>query len=783
MLKRIVLLTFALVLLSVSFTERSFARTNEAVTPFLFPPFFGRSSEESIFDHSSPNYSQGDNRIVLFSGETLNKYCPNPEPVGIRPPNGICDSGYGGYWSYSLGTYVYYNGHDGVDFGLNYRPLLAAADSDQIVYAGWYNPQDHRSNLGIYVRLHHPNDYQTWYGHMSAVAVQSCSTPGCTNIAQGEMIGISGTTGNSSGPHLHFRVTNPQGRAIDPYGWLDDPGADPWPYNQLESLWASLPDISASYYPNVYPSGSALVAPNTPPTGILVDDSDNRFDQLPEGCWMIQYTSSSQSQGGRMLFVKPVSGTETCSARWKLPPGNTPGMYAVYVRIPWVRSTSEGAVYTIFHNNREEKALINQSVFPNASISDGWVYVGKYYFDAASLEYVLLTNRTQDENGTHSSRELGADAVRFVSLVVGTPTNTLTPSLTLTASSTPTPSASFTPSRTTTPSKTFTPTATRTPTHTSTSSRTPTPSRTLRPTDTRWPSNTPSKTKTPTTSNTPTSSRTPTFTSTPTFTRTLTPSRTSTFTRGPSPTRTQTSTRTPSRTPRPSDTRWPSNTPTSSRTPTITRTFTPSRTPTFTRTPTPSRTPTFTHTLTPSRTSTFTRGPSPTRTQTPTRTPSATRFPSITPRPSDTRWPSNTPTSSRTSMFSSTPTFTRTLSSLPTSTFTQGPSPPRTQTTTRTPSATRFPSRTPRPTDTRWPTRTLPPSRTPTITNTPTLSRTPTFTPTPTFTRTLTPSRTSTFTRGPSPTRTQTLTRTPSSTRFPSRTPRPTDTRWPTRTP
>ena len=67
-----------------------------------------------------------------------------------------------------------------MDYGISYRPVYAAADADQIVYAGWWDPQNHKVNLGIYVRLHHPNGYNTYYGHMSSVSVQSCSTPGCT---------------------------------------------------------------------------------------------------------------------------------------------------------------------------------------------------------------------------------------------------------------------------------------------------------------------------------------------------------------------------------------------------------------------------------------------------------------------------------------------------------------------------------------------------------------------------------------------------------------------------
>lgn len=347
------------------------ARPAQLVTAFLYPPFYGRASEESIFDHSFPDYSTSDSKVVTYQGETLNKNCPSPRPAGTAPPNGLCDYGYGGYWSYQLGAYIFYNGHDGVDYGVSYRPLLAAADATQVAYAGWYNPQDHRSNLGIYVRLKHANGYDTWYGHMSAVAIQSCATVNCANIAHGDVIGTSGTTGNSSGPHLHFRVTSPLGKAIDPYGWAGQVGLDPWAYNQRESLWVQYPNISASTA-NVYPSGGSLVEPSAPALGYLVDDFDNRFDQIPADCWTVITTSAANSQYSRLLATEPItSGLDTCKARWKMPLGVAAGIYQIYARIPAIHATSEGAIYYILHDGRTDSVVLNQAVFPNSSVPDG----------------------------------------------------------------------------------------------------------------------------------------------------------------------------------------------------------------------------------------------------------------------------------------------------------------------------------------------------------------------------------------------------------------------------
>ena len=78
---------------------------------------------------------------------------------------------------------------------------------------------------GNTVILNHNNAQQTLYGHMSQILVQ----PGQW-VQQGTVIGLVGSTGNSTGPHLHFEV-----RQLTPDGWVaTDPGA------QLETALSQL---------------------------------------------------------------------------------------------------------------------------------------------------------------------------------------------------------------------------------------------------------------------------------------------------------------------------------------------------------------------------------------------------------------------------------------------------------------------------------------------------------------------------------------------------------------
>ena len=450
-----------------------------AVEPFLYPPYPGSSSVTSIFDHSSPNYTDTDFLIITFNGHRARKICPKPPPPGFPPPqNGVCDYGYGTYWSYSLGDWVSYNGHDGIDYDLNYRPLYAASHADQVVYAGWYDPQNHKSNLGIYVKLHHPNGYYTTYGHMSAVAVQSCSTPGCVNLSRGEVIGFSGNTGNSTGPHLHFVVKETASRSVDPYGWSGS-GTDPLGYGQSSSLWAQEPSV-VYYGAQILPSGPALSYPPAVGMGILVDDGGTGFAESPAGCWKIAVAGSAVNSS--MRYVQARTSAANCIAAWNFPGGSPDGLYSIFVRIPAIHGTTEGALYNIAHAGETDRVVINQLVFPNSFyVSDGWVYLGKYEFNGDGNEYISLGNQTQDPTGVVAGLEVAADAVRFVYVSDATltppppitPSNTPSPTLTRTPTVTRTPTATPSPTITRTPTSTRTPTITRTPTATGTATRTP----------------------------------------------------------------------------------------------------------------------------------------------------------------------------------------------------------------------------------------------------------------------------------------------------------------------
>jgi len=100
-------------------------------------------------------------------------------------------------------------GHNGIDLGAGAGSALFAADSGTVVYAGWMN-----GGYGNLVVIDHGNGYQTWYEHLESLGV-SCGQ----NIFQGSVIGAAGTTGNSTGAHLHFEIRY-GGTPVNPWDYL-----------------------------------------------------------------------------------------------------------------------------------------------------------------------------------------------------------------------------------------------------------------------------------------------------------------------------------------------------------------------------------------------------------------------------------------------------------------------------------------------------------------------------------------------------------------------------------
>jgi murein DD-endopeptidase MepM/ murein hydrolase activator NlpD len=116
----------------------------------------------------------------------------------IWPVNGVLTSGFGWRWGRM---------HEGIDIGVGSGTPIRAAAGGTVIYAGWMGGY---GNLTI---IDHGNGLATAYAHQSAFAV------GGGAVSQGTVIGYVGTTGNSTGAHLHFEV-RVNGSPVNPLGYL-----------------------------------------------------------------------------------------------------------------------------------------------------------------------------------------------------------------------------------------------------------------------------------------------------------------------------------------------------------------------------------------------------------------------------------------------------------------------------------------------------------------------------------------------------------------------------------
>jgi murein DD-endopeptidase MepM/ murein hydrolase activator NlpD len=146
-------------------------------------------------------FQTADDGIVDYydeTGKSAKKFLVR-KPVAA----GIMRSGFGARNHPLLG---YYKMHTGVDWAAPLGTPIYASGNGVVEKVGW------ESGYGKYVRIQHANGYETAYGHMTAFA--RSTQPGA-RVRQGQVIGYVGSTGLSTGPHLHYEILV-NGRFVDP---------------------------------------------------------------------------------------------------------------------------------------------------------------------------------------------------------------------------------------------------------------------------------------------------------------------------------------------------------------------------------------------------------------------------------------------------------------------------------------------------------------------------------------------------------------------------------------
>lgn len=124
---------------------------------------------------------------------------PNPGMSGrwLWPARGVFTSGYGWRWGRM---------HKGIDIANSVGTPILAVQSGRVTYSGWND-----GGYGYLVEITHPDGSRSLYAHQSRILVQVGE-----EVAQGQQIGQMGSTGRSTGPHLHFEIHAPGLGAINP---------------------------------------------------------------------------------------------------------------------------------------------------------------------------------------------------------------------------------------------------------------------------------------------------------------------------------------------------------------------------------------------------------------------------------------------------------------------------------------------------------------------------------------------------------------------------------------
>lgn len=101
-----------------------------------------------------------------------------------------------------------YEWHQGIDIAVDFGAPVYASAAGTVEQAGW------NGGYGRYISIDHGNGYESAYGHMSSLAVSAGQ-----KVAKGEIIGFVGSSGYSTGPHIHYEILV-DGQSVDPHYML-----------------------------------------------------------------------------------------------------------------------------------------------------------------------------------------------------------------------------------------------------------------------------------------------------------------------------------------------------------------------------------------------------------------------------------------------------------------------------------------------------------------------------------------------------------------------------------
>lgn len=163
-------------------------------------------------DIQPPNYALTAGQFLMIPGG-IKPYTQRvvASPGGPVPSSAARGTGRFGWPVSGHITQKFWTRHPGIDVGAPKGTPIYAADAGYVYFAAW---DQERLSYGNMILINHGNGFITRYGHLSAFNVQVGDS-----VKKGQLIGRVGSTGNSTGPHLHFEIYR-NGVRINPFLYL-----------------------------------------------------------------------------------------------------------------------------------------------------------------------------------------------------------------------------------------------------------------------------------------------------------------------------------------------------------------------------------------------------------------------------------------------------------------------------------------------------------------------------------------------------------------------------------
>ena len=338
------------------------------VAPFLRLPFdqpvgnFLRVN--SFFDHNVP--SVYDDSILRFDGKTFGTASSANCTIGVN-----C-----------------YGGHNAIDYSTGAgRPVLAAA-AGKVVYR-YYNKDAAQGYVDSGLIIDHGNGYMTEYWHMDPISVKMGD-----QVNSGQLVGMSGNIGKSSGPHLHFGLRIAGSKDVDPFGWWGPGVKDVW--GDSKWMWAG---------------------------DLVADNGEAQMQLFYNSYWYFD----AAGYGGGSFYTGAVTTTAK-STNWGIWGAyiQDPGIYDVYAYWPRRADNATAVSYRVFSADGVNDVQVSQ-----AADGDRWVKLGTYHFNNDSYT-VMLTDLNSG-----SGKRVYFDAVQWVKTGANPATPTATVIITTATPATP----------------------------------------------------------------------------------------------------------------------------------------------------------------------------------------------------------------------------------------------------------------------------------------------------------------------------------------------------------